>query len=147
MEFNDDIKVNKHGLDIGILDSCHFMAKQLAVTGDSTMILSTEDMTTEELMEYLNITSSAEFDQFDEDFLWQMYRKEDAYIHYFLNNDGGFPAEIEFHICISCNKTIILNLTDDTDQEVYEVLDSVAKIEAYFLVNKTRPIKYLDFPS
>lgn len=145
MEFNDDIETNRHGLDIGILESCLFMAKELAVTGESTMILHTKDMTPEELMEYLNITNLAEFDQFDEDFLWQMYRKEDAYINYYLANEEDTPVEVEYHISISGNKTIILNLTNNSVQEVNQVLDSVALIEAHFVVN--RPIKYLKFPS
>lgn len=132
MEFNDNIGINAHGVEVGILDNYLFMAKELAVSGNSTMILQTEDMTSEELMNYLNIKSFAEFEQFTEDFLWQMYLKEDAYIHYFLEDEdrGG---EIEYHLSIVDGKTIVENVTDEIFQELSLVLDSVPKIEAHFL--------------
>lgn len=132
MEFNDNIGTNIHGVEVGILDEYLFMAKELPVTGESTMILQTEDMTAEQLMNYLNIESFAEFDQFNEDFLWQMYRKEDAYVHYFLD-DKERGREIEYHLSISNGRTIVENVTDESFQELYQMLDSVAKIEAHFL--------------
>lgn len=132
MEFKDNIERNIHGLDIGILEACLFMAKELTVTDESTMILQTEDMTPEELMNYLSITSLSEFDQFDEDFLWQMYRKEDAYIHYFFDSEER-GREIEYHLSLSDGKTIVQNITDDSIEELYNILDSTLKVESYFL--------------
>lgn len=123
---------NSHGVDVGILGEYVFMAKELPVTGASTMILHTADMTSEEIMRYLNIQSFADFDQFNEEFLWQMYRKEDAYVHYFFDSEER-ENEIEYHLGISDGKTILKNITDDSIEELHQILDSAAKIEAHLL--------------
>lgn len=132
MEFNDNMATNSHGVDVGILGECVFMAKELPVTGESTMILHTVDMTSEEIMSYLNIQSFADFDQFNEEFLWQMYQKADAYVHYFFDNEEK-GNEIEYHLSLSDGKTILKNITDDSIEELNQILDSAAKIEAHLL--------------
>jgi hypothetical protein len=130
MEFSNSIGTNVHGIEVMALDNELFMSKNLPASEYCTMLLSTEDKTFEDLMNYLNIKNLVGFDQFGEDFLWQMYHKGDAYVHYFFTKDG--TSEREYFLRLRDGKTIVHDAYGDIIKVSDQILDSPAKVEAYF---------------
>jgi thiol-disulfide isomerase/thioredoxin len=130
VEFTDHIGTNIHGLEVAAFDDFVYMYKILVSSEDSNIRIETVEMSFENLMNYLGIRNLVDFDRFGEDYLWQMYQKGDALIHCSVYDSFGYETLCSLRL--SNGQTLVENEEDGSIEILDEIIDSPAKIEAYF---------------